>query len=61
MYKVYNNVEDKIIFVGNEIEFIEFVKKIVIENFDYDYSVLGVSDAVEYINDYCDNLEINQN
>jgi hypothetical protein len=58
MYKIYNNVEGKIIFDGNESDFIDFVKKIVIENEDYDYSVLGVSDAVEYIEDYCGNLEL---
>jgi len=56
MYTIYNNVEDKIIFQGGEREFIEFTKKIVIENEDFDYSVLGCSDAIEYIEDYCDNL-----
>jgi hypothetical protein len=58
MYKIYNNVEDKIIFEGYEIDFIDFVEKLVIENEDYSFSVLGVSDAVEYIEDYCGNLEI---
>jgi hypothetical protein len=58
MYKVKNNVEDKIVFEGNESEFIDFVKKIVIENEDFDFSVLGVSDANEYIEDYCGNLEM---
>jgi len=58
MYKIYNNVEDKIIFEGNESEFINFVEKLVIENEDYSFSVLGVSDAVEYIEDYCGNLEL---
>lgn len=43
MYTIYNNVEDKNIFTGNE---------------DANYSILGVSDAIEYIEDFCDNLEI---
>jgi len=57
MYKIYNNIEDKIIFEGQHSEFIDFVKKIVIENEDFDMSILGVSDAEGYIEDYCDNLE----
>jgi hypothetical protein len=58
MYRIYNNIEDKFIFEGNENEFIEFVQKIVIENEDYDFSILGISDAKEYIEDYCSNLDL---
>jgi len=58
MYQIYNNVENKIVFNGNERNFLDFTKLIVIENMDYDYSVLGISDAIDYIEDYCDNLEI---
>jgi len=58
MYKVTNNVENTIVFEGNEIEFIDFVKRIAIENEDFDFSVLGASDAKEYIEDYCDNLDL---
>lgn len=58
MYKIYNNVDDKIIFQGKEIDFIEFVKDMVEENKNYDYSILGVSDAIEYIEDYCNGLQI---
>ena len=54
---IYNNVEDKNVFQGNEREFIEFVKLIVKENNDLDFSILGISDAIEYIDIYCDNLE----
>ena len=57
MVTVYNNVEDKTVFTGNENDFIDFVKKIVVENEDHDYSVIGLSDAKEYIEDYCGNLE----
>jgi len=55
---VYNNVEDKNIFEGNKSQFIDFIKKIVIENEDYDFSIIGLSDAIEYLKDYCSNLEL---
>ena len=56
---VYNNIEDKNIFEGDESQFIDFMKKIVIENEDYDFSIIGLSDAIEYLEDYCSNLKIN--
>ncbi len=58
MYKVYNNVEGRIIFSGNERVFIEFVNIIKNENQDVDYSIIGVSDAIEYVEDYCGNLDL---
>lgn len=60
MYTIHNTLDDKIIFEGSENDFIHFVKKIAVENEDFDYSVLGVSDAIEYIEDYCDNLELTE-
>lgn len=58
-YTVFNNVEGITIFTSNkDSEFIDFVKIIVKENEDFDYSVLGVSDAIEYINEYCANLDL---
>ena len=58
MITIYNNIEDKIIFQGGENDFIGFAKGIAIENEDFEFSVLGISDAMEYIEDYCSNLEI---
>lgn len=59
MYQIFNEVENKIIFESsNDLEFIEFVEKLTIENEDFQYSVLGVSDAIEYIEDYCGNLSL---
>jgi len=55
---VYNNVEDKNVFEGNESQFIDFIKKIVIENEDYNFSIIGLSDAIEYLEDYCSNLKL---
>ena len=58
MYKVHNSVEDKTIFIGNEREFIEFMNIIKNENQDFDYSIIGISDAIEYVEDYCGNLDL---
>ena len=59
MYQIKNTIEDKLIHTfENANELIDFTRKIVIENEDFDFSILGMSDAIEYINDYCDNLEL---
>lgn len=60
MVKITHLLEEneKITELKTDIDLIEFVKKIVIENEDYNYSVLSISDAIEYIEDYCDNLKI---
>lgn len=74
MFKIYNNVEDKIVFRGNESELIDFVSNIrrengdayyCDENGDVYYSIediymrikWGVDEAIDYIEDFCDNLE----
>jgi hypothetical protein len=58
MVVVYNNVEDENVFEGTESQFIDFMKSIVIENEDFDFSIIGLSDAKEYLEDYCSNLEL---
>ncbi len=59
MYSLVNNLDNKVIAeLKNDSELIDKVSKIVIENEDFDFSVLGVSDAKEYIEDYCDNLDL---
>ncbi len=60
-YLIVNNLHVKpepiIIFETNDdLSLIEFVKGIVKENGDEDYSILDISDATEYIDKYCDNL-----
>ena len=57
-YKIHNNVEDKVIFNGNQREFIGFMDAIKNENGDIDYSIIGISDAIEYLEDYCGNLDL---
>ena len=57
--KVYNNVDDKVIFESNsETELIDFVNAIRIENEDFDFSIIGMADCVEYVEDYCSNLKL---
>jgi hypothetical protein len=58
MYTIKNIIEDKVIFTGDTNEFLRFVDSIRIENEDYDFSILGESDAREYIEDCCSNLEL---
>ncbi len=59
MYSLVNNLDNKVIAnLKNDSELIDKVSKIVIENEDFDFSVLGISDAKEYIEDYCDNLDL---
>ena len=62
MKTIYNNVEGKVIFQGNDREFIDFTIKVANENDDLDgnmanFSIEGVNDCVHYIETYCDNLD----
>jgi len=58
MYKVFNTIEEKVIFSGNLVELIQFMKKIAIENEGENVPLLGISDIENYMK-YCDNLKIN--
>jgi len=58
MFQVFNNLEQKFIFEGNESQLIDFTQLIVKDNQDENISILGLSDAVEYIEEYCDNLDL---
>ena len=57
MYTIYNKLEDCNVFTGNEKQFVGFIRFIVEENEDSDI-IFDVKDAVEYVNKYCDNLEL---
>lgn len=54
-FKIYNNIEEKIIFEGDGSELIEFTEIIKQENED-ELVILSVSDAIKYIENYCYNL-----
>jgi len=57
MYTLFNVIENKIIAeLASDVAMINKVSAIVLENEDTDFSILGVSDAKEYIEDYCSNL-----
>ena len=52
------NIDDKVVFEGYECDFIDFMKKIVVENEDYDFTIIGLPDAIEYLESYCSNLTL---
>lgn len=59
MYSLVNNIESKVIAnLSSDAELINKVRNIAVENEDFDFSVLGISDAIEYIEDYCSNLDL---
>jgi len=58
MYTIYNETENKKMFEGTEREFIDFVTSLVEENKHYNFSILGISDAIEYVENYGENLKI---
>ena len=56
MYTLINTLDCKInAELKNDSELIDKVNQIRIENEDFDFSILIVSDAIEYIEEYCDN------
>ena len=62
VYIVNNNVEDKIIFKGYDKEFIDFMSIILKENLDSDnFTIKNTEDCIEYINEFCGNLEVHYN
>ena len=59
MYSLVNNIEGEVIAeLKNDSELIDRIEKIAIENEDFGFSFLGISDIKEYIEDYCDNLDL---
>jgi len=59
MYTVTNIDNVQQTFTG-DIQLIEYVRKIVAENGDTDFSILGISDAIEYLEDYCPDLTLTE-
>ena len=59
MYTLINTIENEIIAeLRTDSEIINKVNEIRIENEDFDFSIIGVLDAIEYIEDFCGNLEL---
>lgn len=60
MYKIFHNIDgEKTTTLNSDREFISFMQKIVVENGDSEtISIIGISDAIEYLEDYCPNLTL---
>jgi hypothetical protein len=59
MYSLVNNVENEVIAnLTSDAQLLTQVRAIAIENEDFDFSFIGISDVKEYIEDYCDNLDL---
>ena len=59
MYSIVNNIENKVIAnLSNDRELIHEVRNIAVENEDFDFSIICLSEAKEYLEDYCSNLDL---
>jgi hypothetical protein len=59
MYSIVNNLENEVIAnLTSDAELIHEVRNIAVENEDFDFSIICLSEAKEYIEVYCDNLEL---
>jgi len=59
MFTVNNKVEGKVIGkFKTDAEFVHFMRTIAIENEDEDMSITCLSEAKDYLDNYCDNLEL---
>lgn len=59
MYKIFHNIdEEKTTILNTDAEFIYFVKQIAIENGDEELSITCLSEAKDYLVDYCPNLTL---
>ena len=57
MYFIFHNEDGrKVTVLKDDREFIMFMRNILKENGDTDFSILGISDALEYFEDFCPNL-----
>jgi len=59
MYSLVNNIESKVIAnLSSDAELINKVRNIAVENEDFDFSIICLSEAKEYIEVYCSNLDL---
>jgi hypothetical protein len=59
MYKILHNIDgDKITTLNTDAEFVHFMRQIAIENNDEDLSITCLSEAMDYLEIYCDNLTL---
>lgn len=55
---IVTNIDNVVKTFKSDSELIDYARQIAIENEDHDFSILGRSDAIEYIEEYCSNLEL---
>jgi hypothetical protein len=59
MYSIVNNLENEVIAnLTSDAELIHEVRNIAVENEDFDFSIICLSEAKEYIEVYCENLDL---
>ena len=59
MFTLINTIDNNIIAVLNgDAEVIDKINEIRVENEDFDFSIIGISDAKEYIEEFTDNLAL---
>lgn len=59
MYKIFHNIDgEKTTTLNNEAEFIHFMRNIAVENGDEELSITCLSEAMDYLNNYCPNLTL---
>ena len=59
MHKITHNIDNqKVTICNTDEEFIDFVKRISVENED-DLSFINIKEAIDYIKNYCSNLTYN--
>jgi hypothetical protein len=59
MFTLINTIENKVLsYIKGDLAIIDKVNEIRIENEDFDFSILGISDAKEYIEEFCNNLAL---
>ena len=59
MYTLVNNIESEVIAnLTSDAELINKVRNIAVENEDFDFSIICLSEAKEYIENYCSNLDL---
>jgi hypothetical protein len=59
MYSIVNNLESEVIAnLTSDAELIHKVRNIAVENEDFDFSIICLSEAKEYIEVYCENLDL---
>jgi hypothetical protein len=59
MFTLVNTIDNNIINALNgDAEVIDKINEIRVENEDFDFSIIGISDAKEYIEEFTDNLAL---